>query len=184
MRSIKTVGGSYLQRNIGIRLNVFNSDEFYNDIELLEQVKDNVRFDCLFQPNIESSEEIQECIEVLGEKDINFSEIIPIIENKRAFNDLSNIIYTSRNLINKVAFGHCDYNYDNGYFPFYHQDSEKYWEWVNYITESLQQYNILLINSPFLSLNDGRGFLNIRNNEREIRTGYFVIESNPSLFTL
>ena len=173
LRSIKTVGGSYLQRNIGIRLNVFNSDEFYNDIELLEQVKDNVRFDCLFQPNIESSEEIQECIEVLGEKDINFSEIIPIIENKKAFNDLSNIIYTSKSLINKVAFGHCDYNYNNGYFPFYHQDSEEYWEWINYINESLQQHNILLVNSPFLSLNDGRGFLNMIKRLSGITAGKF-----------
>ena len=173
MRSIKIISNSHLQNNIGIRLNVFNSDEFYEDIELLERTKDNVRFDCLFQPKIESSEEIQECIEVLGEKDINFSEIIPIIENKKAFNDLSNIIYTSKSLINKVAFGHCDYNYNNGYFPFYHQDSEEYWEWINYINESLQQHNILLVNSPFLSLNDGRGFLNMIKRLSGITSGKF-----------
>jgi hypothetical protein len=173
LRSIKTTSSSHLQNNIGIRLNVFSSDEFYEDIELLERIKDNVKFDCLFLPKIENSEEIQECIEVLKKKDIHFSDIIPIIESKKAFNDLSNIIYASRGLINNVAFGHCDYNYDNSYFPFYHQDSEEYWGWINYLTESLQQYNILLVNSPFLSLNDGRSFLNMIKRLSGIAAGKF-----------
>ena len=173
LRSIIIISSSILQNKIGIRLNVFNSDEFYEDIELLERIKDNVKFDCLFLPKIENSEDIEGCIEALEKKDINFSDIIPIIEKKKAFNDLSNIIYTSSGLIKKVAFGHCDYNYDNGYFPFYHQNSEEYWEWINYMIETLEHHNILLVNSPFLSLNDGRSFLNMIKRLSGITAGRF-----------
>lgn len=161
LRSIIAIGCSHFRNNIGIRLNNFNSREFYNDIKLLERIKDKVRFDCLFLPKIKTGEDIQGCIKILKKSGIGFSEIIPIIENKKAFNNLSNILYTSRGLIKTVAFGHCDYNYDNGYFPFYHQDSEEYWGWINYMSEVLRHHNILLVNSPYLSLNDGRSFLNM-----------------------
>ncbi|MCX6148931.1 MAG: aldolase/citrate lyase family protein [Ignavibacteriales bacterium] len=171
--SIESIVKYFVKPKVGIRINVFGSKEFYNDIETLESIKSGISLDCIFLPKIESGEEIQKCSEILKNRKIEFLEIIPIIESKKAFNDLEKIIISSKNFTNKLAFGHCDYNYNNGYFPFYHQDSEKYWEWINFIMSVSEVYNILFINSPYLRLNNDSSFLYMLNRLGQRTNGIF-----------
>lgn len=170
---IESIIKSFISSKIGLRVNVFGSNEFFNDVEVLENIKSKVTLECIFLPKIKSGEEIQKCFEILRRRKIEFSEIIPIIENKKSFNDLGKIVCSSRKIINKLAFGHCDYNYDNGNFPFYHQDSEKYWEWVNSIVRVIGDYDMLFINSPYLELNNNSNFLRMINRLSQRTNGTF-----------
>lgn len=172
-QSIESLIHSSIKLEIGIRPNIFGSKEFYDDLELLEDLKNMVEMMYIFLPKIKSGEEVQECVELFKKRKLVISEIIPIIESKNAFNDLEKIISTSRNFINKIAFGHCDYNYDNGFFPFYHQDTKEYWKWVDFIVSRIELYNILFVNSPYLFLNDDKGFLNMINTLSNRTNGSF-----------
>ncbi len=156
--TIQTLRNSFCNPQIGFRVNVLGSSDFFFDLEAINEIEGNINLECMFLPKINNEKDIQICNEILKKECNNISEIIPIIENKKSFANLRNIIEYSTRIINKVAFGHCDFNYDNCYFPFYHQDSEKYWEWINYLSSITDKYNMLFINSPFLRLNDDEKF--------------------------
>ena len=66
---------------------------------------------------------------------------------------LRDILLNKAFCITKIAFGHCDYNLDCNYFPFYHQDTEEYWDWVNKLIVACGS-DITFLNSPYLNLNE------------------------------
>jgi len=171
--SLEFVIKSFISPKVGLRVNVFGSKEFFDDVKVLEKIKSQVPLECIFLPKIKSGEEIHKCSEILRSKKINVTDIIPIIENKKSFNDLKKIVDSSRKIINKLAFGHCDYNYDIKNFPFHHQDSEKYWEWIDFIVSTIQDYEIKFINSPYLELNNDINFLKMMNRLSQRTNGNF-----------
>jgi citrate lyase beta subunit len=171
--TIPSLINSFISPRVGLRVNVFGSKEFFDDVEAIENIKSKVTFECIFLPKIKSGEEIQKCLEILSKRKIDFSEIIPIIENKESFNNLEKIVSSSGKNINKLAFGHCDYNYDNGNFPFFHQDSDKYWEWIDFMVKVIGDYEILFINSPYLELNNDCTFLKMLNRLSQSTNGTF-----------
>jgi hypothetical protein len=86
------------------------------------------------------------------------NEIIPIIETKKGFERIDEILSINNLKFLKIAFGHCDYNLSKGYFPFFHQDSVVYWEWVHKLAQHANHSGKQFINSPVLRLNDDSFF--------------------------
>ncbi len=146
-------------RRIGIRVNVFNSNEFYKDLEVLEELRTQVRLTSIFLPKVESGNEILRCFNLLKEREIEFEDIIAIIESENAYKNLNEIVTVAKDFTKKLAFGHCDFNYTHHHFPFLHQRSEKYWEWIAAISKVTEVNNIFFINSPYLFLDDDEGFV-------------------------
>jgi hypothetical protein len=66
--------------------------------------------------------------------------------------NLPRLVEHTGKFISHVIFGHADFNMDNEYFPFYHQDCAEYWEWVHEIQQALLGTDIVFINSPLLFL--------------------------------
>ena len=130
---------------IGIRLNRVKSEEFCKD---LNAIKGKI-FNTIFIPKIECSEENQLIIDKLKEFNIDYKNLIPIIESKKGFENLENILQSNQNL-SKIAFGHCDYNLSIGTYPFFHQDSWEYWKWVAVLTSTIKKHNVQLVNSAYL----------------------------------
>ena len=144
---------------VGIRVNSFESLEFFEDIKMLAGLAHEVKLSCLFLPKVETGEEIINCTEFLTKQKITFGEVIPIIESNKGYKNVLKILATATPYISKFAFGHCDLNYDLQNFPFYHQQSYEYWKWILRFAEAARKYDKLLINSPYLLLNDDEGFL-------------------------
>ncbi|MGE5430033.1 MAG: aldolase/citrate lyase family protein [Syntrophomonadaceae bacterium] len=142
----------------GVRLNSVSSICFEQDLRTLRLIRKKVLLDSVFLPKTESPDEILEAIEALHDYGICFREIIPVIETKRGMENINSLLSLKNEEFGKVAFGHCDYNRGNNYFPFFHQDTEKYWEWVRQIMSCAGYYNKMFINSPYLRLNDLSGF--------------------------
>ncbi|MCK9426035.1 MAG: aldolase/citrate lyase family protein [Ignavibacteriaceae bacterium] len=157
--TIAVLSDSFKNRRIGIRVNIFNSNEFYKDLEALGKLKTQVRLTSIFLPKVENGKEILHCFNLFKEREIEFEDIIPIIESKNAYVNLNEIVTVAKDFTKKLAFGHCDFNYAHHHFPFLHQRSEKYWEWIEAINKVTEANNILFINSPYLFLDDDEGFL-------------------------
>lgn len=171
--TIELLFAQHINPMVGIRMNTWDSIEFYEDLKAIESIKTKIKINCIFLPKVESYLEIERCESILNQKVIDFDEIIPIIESKKGYNNLEDIIKFSKVRINKIAFGHCDYNFALNNFPFYHQNTEKYWEWVNHILLITEQNDICLINSPYLYLKDDAGFLSTLKRINEKVSGTF-----------
>jgi len=131
---------------VGVRLNNIKTSDFEKDL-----IKINGKtFDSIFTPKIEHPEDIHLIIDKLNEFKIKYKNLIPIIESKKAFENLGNILQSNPKL-SKIAFGHCDYNLDIDAYPFFHQNSWQYWKWVAVLLSKIEGYSVQLINSAYLN---------------------------------
>jgi citrate lyase beta subunit len=144
--------------NWAIRLNSFQSNEIDYDISLLEEENIRRKIKTVLLPKAENAGQIEELLLRLRKSEIEIDDIIPIIETKKGFVNLKQIALSNKDKIKRIAFGHCDFNADNNFFPFFHQDASQYWEWVKEITSILTPLGIQFVNSPFLNLNDDDAF--------------------------
>jgi len=131
---------------VGVRLNNIKTSDFEKD---LVKIKGKT-FDSIFTPKIEYPDDILLIVNKLNEFKIEYKNLIPIIESKKSFENIENILQSNYKL-SKIAFGHCDYNLDIDSFPFFHQDSWQYWKWITTIIEVIEKKGIQLINSPYLN---------------------------------
>lgn len=143
---------------IGIRLNQNDSLEQKLDIDCLKKISSRVKIKSILLPKTESCEDVERLQTLLKREQIDYYEIVPIIETFDGLNNLTSIIKQPLDKIYKVAFGHCDFNLSNNIFPFYHQDSEVYWTWILQIATAIDNKNILFLNSAYLQINDDNGF--------------------------
>ncbi|MBU0490076.1 MAG: hypothetical protein KKD31_19230 [Bacteroidetes bacterium] len=133
---------------IGIRINALLSGQQKSDID---SIPPNSKVHSILIPKVEDKTHIDMVVEQLTSKNIYFEEIVPIIETKKGIENLVGILNSTFH-VQKVGFGHCDYNLSIGIFPFFHQDSIEYWKWVSQILRILKPLNIRFINSAFLQL--------------------------------
>ena len=134
---------------VGIRLNNVKTSDFEKD---LIEIKGKT-IDSIFIPKIEQSDEIQLILDKLNKFKIGYKNLIPIIESKKGFENLENILQSNQKL-SKIAFGHCDYNLDIGAYPFFHQDSWQYWKWISALLAITEKYDGQLLNSPYLNFDN------------------------------
>ena len=130
----------------GIRVNSIKTEEFARDLITLK----GKRFDSILIPKIEHPGDIQLILARFKEFDIQYKNLIPVIESKKGLENLENILQPHPE-IGKIAFGHCDYNLDIDAYPFFHQDSWEYWKWIHAIIDKIKNYSVQLINSPYLN---------------------------------
>lgn len=138
---------------VGIRINSTLSDYYSDDILQISKFSSDHPHINIFLPKISDSTDIVKTVKEIVSNKIQDFEVIPIIESIQGMNNLSSILSNNTQYISKVAFGHCDFNYDCNYFPFHHQDSENYWNWVKILIDTCGN-NFIFLNSPYLNLND------------------------------
>ena len=140
---------------IGVRINSGNKKEQALDLNFLNNLQ---TIHTILLPKTESAEQIIDLINELEKNNINYKEIIPIIETKAGITNLESIAKAKSLRIKRIAFGHCDYNLDVKLFPFFHQNSREYWSWIENIVSIIKPYGIKFVNSPFLELNNDLAF--------------------------
>ena len=146
--------------NVGIRINAIDSPEYILDLVALAKIK-NVS--TIFIPKVSNSKQILNLQNDLQRNGVSYNEIIPVVETKNGLNNLEEIFQTNLNKIRGIAFGHCDYNFDNHNYPFFYQDSREYWTWITKISEFTKSNNLRIVNSPFLQLDNNEFFKNVLN---------------------
>jgi citrate lyase beta subunit len=145
---------------IGIRINNYSDKEYDNDISLLKSIGP-IDWECIFLPKTESVYFTEETITGLTKNNIKYKELIPIIESKRALENIEELCYCFRlKNINKLAYGHCDFNFDSEIFPFLSLDNKETTEIIKKIDQTALKYSIEYVNTPYLNLKDTSGFKN------------------------
>ncbi|MEP7145614.1 MAG: aldolase/citrate lyase family protein [bacterium] len=151
--------GDTLQNvKFGIRINSSFTKEITLDLDLLRELKNKINFNSIFLSKTETPDDIIKLEKKLNEQQIYHEEIIAVIETKKGFVNLNKIISIHGSKLTKIAFGHCDFNFDNNIFPFHHQCSEIYWNWLNEIVCISKANAIGFVNSPYLQLDNDKGF--------------------------
>lgn len=140
---------------IGVRINSDNNKEQALDLKFLNNLR---TIHTVLLPKTESGKQIMDLINELKKNNINYKEIIPIIETKVGITNLESIAKVKSPKIKRIAFGHCDYNLDVKHFPFFHQNSREYWSWIEKIVSIIKPYGLKFVNSPFLELKNDLGF--------------------------
>jgi len=163
---------------IGIRINNVNSIEFEKDLQSIR----NMNFEIILLPKVETDIEILYAKSKLNEFEINYKQLIPLIESKQSLVNLSEILSEKLN-ITKIAFGHCDYNFDINAYPFFHQDSWEFWKWISEFSRKLENKAIQLINSPFLNAENEIFFcamLDYLKSKKHLFCGQFTLTTRQS----
>lgn len=144
---------NYKISEIGIRINSTQSEVYQEDIYRISKLINEYCHINIFLPKVSTSSDFIKTTNALRSSKIQKFEVIPIIESKNGMNNLRDILLIKSPYFSKIAFGHCDYNLDCNYFPFFHQDSNEYWNWVNNLISACGN-EITFLNSPYLNLKD------------------------------
>lgn len=140
--------------NACIRVNAFSSAAQLHDIDWLAKLPGSYG---IIVPKIDTAAQLAGTIARLKACNVNYTEVIPLVESKTAISNLSKIL-AANNGIKRAGFGHCDYNMSIGMFPFFHQNSSEYWKWVRRIIEIIKPFNIQFINSFYPELGNDAFF--------------------------
>ncbi|MDD2386621.1 MAG: hypothetical protein PHP52_07535 [Bacteroidales bacterium] len=149
---------------IGFRINEYGDNRYQDDIEALNKLNE-MKFRVLFLANVTTPETLEKFFN--ENQNLNFEELIPIIESNEAFGNLEEIIKFKHPKFKNVVFGHCDYNLSCDIFPFIHQDNPRYWFWVQKFEKLCSENNKGFVNSIYLNLNHSLHFkLMLKNTSR------------------
>jgi len=154
------LSSSYFKKqSIGIRINILSNLNFLKDINLLKKFKEKIYWDCIFLPKVQNKSQLIRYIKIFRENDIQFKQVIPIIECKKGMKNLSGILSSTKDaVLKKIAFGHCDYNLDCKNFPYHHHNSKQYIDLINPLINLIEENGFEFVNSPFLELDNYEGF--------------------------
>lgn len=155
----------------GIRVNGITDINFFEDIKFLS---DSEPFNTIFLPKIEDETQIVKFHLVFSENGIGYENLIPVIESKEGIKNIDSILRKCKdNGIDKVAFGHCDYNLDLKRFPFIHQDCPEYWKEITPLIKRITGRGFDFVHSPFLMLDDDNLLREILIRINDISNGAF-----------
>jgi citrate lyase beta subunit len=138
------------QSKAAIRINAVGSPDYFLDLAILAGIR---KVDSIFVPKVESRKEILKLNDDLRRNGVQVQKLFPVIESGSGMENIDDILSAGNNICG-VAFGHCDYNLDCGHYPFFHQECREYWSWIKKISVHTNHRNLLLINSPFLQLDN------------------------------
>jgi len=149
---------------LGFRINEYGNNRYFDDLNALKQLG-GTKFKCIFLADVDSTEILKKFL--TENADLNFDEVIPIVENNVSFTNIENIMKFKHPKFKNISFGHCDYNLSCNIFPFIHQDNPRYWFWVQKFEKLCKKEDIGFVNSPYLNLNHSSHFkLMIKNTSR------------------
>ncbi len=142
---------------LSIRINPPSSDEFLYDIAMLQRLSGYV-WQYVLVPKCESADDIFAVVQTFESAEITTTSWIPIIETQEGVKNLRSLLGSiPSGLVEYIAFGYSDFNFDAGYFPFYHENSMLYWHWIDEITSIVHEAKYKYLHSPFLKIYDAKG---------------------------
>ena len=137
--------------NIFIRINAMNSHYFDDDIHtVIASAKKGMPITGIFLPKTENHESIFELVKLFRRESIDL-EIVPMIETKKGYENLSKILLNEKglDLFSKVHYGHFDYCLDSELWPFPDPYHTEYWNIITPIMDLLEEHGKTYIHTPF-----------------------------------
>ncbi len=135
-------------QRLAVRINAPDTAHYAADLAALRGLP---ALHAVFVPKTQHPAELRR---VLRELPVPVCHLIAVVETRAGFAALPELLALPDPRLSLVAFGHCDYNLSLGHFPFYHHDSEPYWQWLAELDAHLHCAGKQLLNSPVLRLAD------------------------------
>ena len=177
IRKLKNWSSSIDLNQIGFRINGTETLNYDLDIEGISDFKS---LNCVFLPKVECITQVEK---LLHDLPTTIQEIIPIIETQKGFENLQYILAINDRRFLRIAFGHCDFNFSNEYFPFFHQNSIRYWDWISKLAGLTEFADKQIINSPVLDLANGKYFSQVLKKTKDFKniTGQITLCLNQTI---
>jgi citrate lyase beta subunit len=138
-------------RRICIRINEIGDGEFMNDLRFLNSIKDKLFWEAIILPKVKSQKEIKMYIKILSENEIQYRELIPTIETESGLDSIGDILRkNSSPNFKRIIFGHHDYNLQLDTWPFFEQNSKRFWKIVVTLIQTIENAGFQYINTPLL----------------------------------
>ncbi|MDQ2772892.1 MAG: aldolase/citrate lyase family protein [Bacteroidota bacterium] len=137
---------------LAVRINAPATPHYRSDLVALRGLPG---LHAVFVPKVAHPDHLRQ---VLRELPLPVRHVVAVVETQAGFAALPELLALRDARLGLVAFGHCDYNLSLGNFPFHHQDSAPYWEWLAELDAHLLRAGRRLLNSPVLQLADAALF--------------------------
>jgi citrate lyase beta subunit len=168
-----------LKQKISLRINKITNEECEKDIYLLNEIKNDMVWDCIFLPKIESAAQFNYLADKL--KDINCNEFIFMLESEKCKNNFNEITrQLNRSKLSRVMLGHSDYFLDNHTFPMPLQNSVEFWDVAKEIIDLCESNELNYIHTVFTELRNEELFLKIINKINSITNKEFGVTTLSS----
>ena len=146
---------------IFIRINGSKTEYFKDDVSaILEVIRHGFPVSGIFLPMTETYDEILHLHYMLkgdsGETVNRSIEIVPMVETGRGMRNIEAILEDDRdkNLFSKVHYGHFDYCFDEGIWPFPDPNEKAFWDIVSPLVDLIGRHQKTYIHTPFPFPND------------------------------
>ena len=148
-----SVYGPRIRTGLGLRINRLATDDFQADIDCLRHCTAH-RWAFLFLPKLSAGPEYAAVADVLALNHVHVDSLVPIIETVAGLTNLGEILDAARGSTRYVQFGHFDYCYDAGIWPFWEMAGDDYWQSVAPLIRRVEAHGLSFINSACQQLRD------------------------------
>lgn len=137
---------------IFVRINSKKSTFYKKDIEIISQIlKNGSEIEGIFLPKVDNYNQVKDCYEKLFNSSLKNFSIVPIIETKKGFKNLDQILFEDKNnnIIKYIHYGHYDFCLENKLWPFPEPYHFEYWKLVDKILKITINHKKKYIHTPF-----------------------------------
>lgn len=164
-----------------LRINGSNTKYYARDLSAVcELVDAKFEFQGFFLPKVETVTQLESLSNDFDTKGINGSFVL-MIETELGLKNIKNIISKAKKMQRDVQFhfGHFDYFFDAGYWPFPRVNEVRYWQIVEKLILPLEAAGLVYVHAPPGDLHDIKGF-----NEAVTRIAQIAPKLNFMMSTL
>ena len=123
-----------------MRINATSTDFFEEDVEAVVAASQNqMPITGVFLPKVETYEQVESLKSKLSAAN-RLLEIVPMIETVSGMKNVTEVLERDRaaHICPRVHYGHFDYCYDAGMWPFPDPDHHKFWDIIVPLLEILE----------------------------------------------
>jgi citrate lyase beta subunit len=144
----------FVNQRIGVRLNRLSDAESAADLAALkETARRGVRLAAVVVTKVEGPSELRDWTRLLSENSVSYDLLIPIVETVAGLANLDEICAAALELrLPWIVYGHYDYAFDAGWWPFPDDRDPAYWQHVEPIIQRIEAAGLGYIQPPFFRL--------------------------------
>ncbi len=145
----------FAHQRIAIRINHCDSPDFQKDVQLLQDLRPKIQFSRIFISKISQAAHIALAAQQLGHCVASPDQLIPMLESQQAIDTLPELLQAAKQAgMQFVSYGHYDYSYDAGHFPFLDVDDAGFWGIVEPFIQAVENVGLNFIAPPIFHLNN------------------------------
>ncbi len=143
-------------RPVAMRINAAGSEDFWRDLPVVRAVAETFGLSVVILPKVESGDQLRCSHAKLNAEAAEFGGLLPAVETRKGIDRIDEIVATAVEIGSPaIIYGHLDYWFAAGSWPFPNPREGAYWEPVECIAERALSAGLRYVHPPETELRDG-----------------------------